>query len=56
MKIEIIEKELNAILTCIIIAEDSISNNILMVRLIDKKAIGKVNLDNLWVKLNKAKG
>lgn len=55
MEINLTEKELNAILACIIVTEDSISNNVLMVRLVDKVALNKVSLDNLWVKLDNQK-
>ena len=52
MKLDLTEKEVKIILSCIAITEDSISNNILMVRLIDKKMLAKVNLDDLYIKVN----
>lgn len=52
MKVDLTEKEVKVILSCITITEDSISNNILMVRLIDKKMLAKINLDNLYIKIN----
>ena len=52
MKIDLDKKEVKVILSCISITEDSISNNILMVRLIDKSMLAKINLDDLYIKIN----
>ena len=52
MKLDLTEEEAKIILSCIAITGDSISNNILLVRLIDKKMLAKVNLDALYIKVN----
>lgn len=52
MKIDLTKDEIKTILSCIAITEDSISNNILLVRLVDKKMLAKVSLDDLYIKVN----
>lgn len=54
MKLELSKREIKAMLACIIITEDSIDNNVLMVRLIDKKALKNTDLDDLYVKIHKS--
>ena len=51
MEIKLTEKEITAVLSCIIITEDSIGNNVLMVRLIDKRNLKNIELDALYVKI-----
>jgi len=52
MEIKLTKKEIRAIMSCVIITEDSIDNNVLMVRLYDKKMLKNVNLDDLYIKLS----
>lgn len=51
--IKVTKEELQALMDCIAIADDSVSNQVLMVSMKAEKRIAKVNLDELWAKLFK---
>jgi len=56
MKIKLSKKEIRALMTCISVAEESISNNVVMATPKERKRLDKINLDNLYIKLSNILG
>ena len=54
MKIDLNEEEIRALMSCIAITDDSISNNVLMATMNDQRNLRKVNLDDLYIKISDA--